>query len=257
MTGKKKTAGFFRKRNFTLIELMITLVIIILLAAMLGPLLQRGRARAQYIACASNLKQISLAYLQYINDYQNVPCKNILGREQHMSYRLPYGYDDGRGGGPECYGFPSAVHPYMSSSAKIWRCPSMEQRIQVSYPSNNNMLNEIGKATTYVTVGEGVNQKRYSLTVKNLHVRAVGSIAILTENNFRLGAFKTGVYDQQDTRGDAAPNIPDERIFVHSLGGPVRFSGSQTSLLMTADGSVIVTGAWGKWKTGQWSGSLL
>ena len=41
----------------------------------------------------------------------------------------------------------------------------MEQRIKVSYPSNNNMLNEIGKATTYVTVGEGVNQKRYSLTV--------------------------------------------------------------------------------------------
>lgn len=57
------------KRAFTLIELLVVIAIIAILAAILFPVFAQARENARRITCVSNLKQIGLAYVQYIQDY--------------------------------------------------------------------------------------------------------------------------------------------------------------------------------------------
>lgn len=57
------------RRGFTLVELLVVIAIIALLAAVLLPALSRAKARAQATACAGNLRQLSLAFMLYLDDH--------------------------------------------------------------------------------------------------------------------------------------------------------------------------------------------
>jgi prepilin-type N-terminal cleavage/methylation domain-containing protein/prepilin-type processing-associated H-X9-DG protein len=56
-------------KGFTLIELLVVIAIIAILAAILFPVFAKVREKARQTTCASNEKQISLAFLGYIQDY--------------------------------------------------------------------------------------------------------------------------------------------------------------------------------------------
>src|SRR5207244_13237993 len=61
-----------RKRGFPLIELLVVIAIIAILAAILFPVFAQARATARKAACASNLKQIWLAFAMYAQDYDEM-----------------------------------------------------------------------------------------------------------------------------------------------------------------------------------------
>ncbi len=70
--GNAMPSAAFRRQCFTLVELLITIAIIAILAALLLPALNSARDRARGIACLSNLKQCGVAVHAYAadnNDY--------------------------------------------------------------------------------------------------------------------------------------------------------------------------------------------
>ena len=59
------------RKGFTLIELLVVIAIIAILAAILFPVFARARAKARQATCASNLKQLGLAFEMYASDYDD------------------------------------------------------------------------------------------------------------------------------------------------------------------------------------------
>lgn len=95
--------GLKLRTGFTLIELLVVIAIIAILAAILFPVFARARENARRASCQSNLKQIGLGFLQYIQDYDE---------------RFPG--DTGFGSG----GWANMTQPYLKST-QILHCPSV------------------------------------------------------------------------------------------------------------------------------------
>ncbi len=68
-----KTVKFSSLNQFTLIELLVVIAIIAILAALVLPNLSSARERAKSISCMSNMRILSMAYFQYVQEYNYTP----------------------------------------------------------------------------------------------------------------------------------------------------------------------------------------
>ena len=97
---------------FTLIELLVVIAIIAVLAAILFPVFAQAREKARQTACVSNQKQIGLAVLQYVQDFdENYPLSFYQSASGAFS----------ASGTPVSW--PRILQTYLKSTA-VYRCPS-------------------------------------------------------------------------------------------------------------------------------------
>ena len=67
-----------KKLNFTIVELLVVISIIVILVSMLLPALNKARAKGHTAACKNNLKQFGTAFAIYENAYNDylIPYEN-------------------------------------------------------------------------------------------------------------------------------------------------------------------------------------
>jgi len=105
--GTMKARATQSLKAFTLIELLVVIAIIAILAAVLFPVFAKAREKARQASCASNEKQIGLAVIQYVQDYDET---------------MPYN-DFWNGVAGVDTSWKTLMMPYLKSN-EIWICPS-------------------------------------------------------------------------------------------------------------------------------------
>lgn len=154
-----------RRRAFTLIELLVVVAIIAILAAVLFPVFAKAREKARQISCLSNIKQLSLGFIQYMSDNDSIlpgATADVTGQNKFGGWMFlitegtatnPGLFDPTRG----------SIYPYLKSMG-VYLCPddSFNSKAGDSYASNGCL-----DAPNIVSSGNGFSVGKIEVAFDN------------------------------------------------------------------------------------------
>lgn len=188
--------GLWRRKGFTLVELLVVVAIIAMLAALLIPGVRIGLEESRRSSCRNNLKQIGAALTIYADDHK--------GWLVFKDGRTTPNYD----GGVLKNEAPFSQHVRLLNTqgyvtdGKVWVCPSdryegdnLERKVTVT--TNMAQFNSFGNCSYMYVCGYNVNS-----TIENPTIAPV----LADESNSReLGELTPGAMPQfRDTDNHGA-----------------------------------------------------
>jgi len=129
MQGSNQTRRMHR--GFTLIELLVVIAIIAILAALLLPVLGKGKLKAQGIMCMNNHRQLALAWRMYSDDNRDqlLFASEDLDELWTTNYAWVTGtldpsHPDQDDWDPDLTIKRSPMWSYCGKNLAIWKCPA-------------------------------------------------------------------------------------------------------------------------------------
>lgn len=216
------------RNAFSLLEWLVAAVVILILAAILFPFgFGHGRhEKPRRIVCLSNVKQLGLAFAQYVQDYD---------------MRYPVGPGTHRGGG-----WAGAIYPYVKSTG-VYRCPddvtpgdsnATPPRYPVSFALNQFLTqtdNEQIAGNTYRGLG-GASAKVADPSKTVLLFEVSGSVAAITDS-----AEGGSARDRTSLAGDGLNLLSYDAADREQAGNSAAVAGN------TPGGAQYATGKIGGW----------
>lgn len=205
-----------RRRAFTLTELLVVIAIILVLAGLLTPVINRVMIQAQQTRCASNLRQVSLVFFAYRDDFSAWP-------KVEGGIALMYPHTIAHTAYPN---LADAFNEYSSGATRIFYCPRNAQKRSPSTHWPNAALSQY--AMTYQAMMLANPNPTYFLVPRPNYGRA-GSTTLL--------------FSDMLPTTDAARQVP--AVWNHDNGSGV--SGMNACY---GDGRVIwlpASGTWTRW----------
>jgi len=112
------------RKAFTLIELLVVIAIIAILAAILFPVFARARENARRASCQSNLKQIGIGIMMYVQDYDE---------------KMPFNYNYLDTAHTSLARWQDLIQPYIKSY-QIIVCPSYSTGTTYTFGRNTALF---------------------------------------------------------------------------------------------------------------------
>ncbi len=147
-------------RGFTLIELLVVISIIAVLLAILIPSLSKVREKVKDTACRSNLKNVGLALIMYLDAYDRKlppanPANGFLWRDAAGNVFRP-----NNANGNTYWGI--YYYDYLGQNTKIFGCPSLThlpEGLIYTYSGQNpvDVIKQAGYGLNYNSKGRGRN----------------------------------------------------------------------------------------------------
>lgn len=177
------------RKGFTLIELLVVIAIIAILAATLFPVFAKAREKARQTGCASNMKQLSLAELQYVQDYDE-QYSGAFKQPTDIQHRVWY---------------PELIFSY-TKSRSLYQCPDVTNHMPPGdVPSNPNTgASGVDYSYNCLSYNQAINKVAIGVTnttgddsqgVKLSELTAPSATIILSDGNADYHTWNTNLTD--------------------------------------------------------------
>ena len=131
MAMARRRLSSLRQSGFTLVELLVVIGIIAILVALLLPSLQRAREQANAAVCASNLRQIGMAFLMYTRENkEKFPFHADWGPPNAPDW---IHWQPGAGRDPNDLLASSAIAKFVGNVHGVFLCPADDPNIRTRF----------------------------------------------------------------------------------------------------------------------------
>jgi prepilin-type N-terminal cleavage/methylation domain-containing protein/prepilin-type processing-associated H-X9-DG protein len=158
-----------RRRGFTLIELLVVIAIIAILAAILFPVFARAREKARQASCLSNVKQLILGHMMYVQDY-----------DERFVYWTTGAGDADTG----AQAWWAAIYPYVNN-VNVYYCPNHDGT-DVDYDSYSYHNTHFWKSPSWM-YGMNPNIQYETGGLSLAEIRAPSSLVVLGDSCHGMG----------------------------------------------------------------------